>query len=48
VRYIGAKWQVIKMIARLKDSGFGWKLEDFKFRAAFTVVQHFHFFEKKI
>jgi hypothetical protein len=36
------------MIARQKDSGFGWKLEDFEFRAAFTIVQHFHFFEKKI
>jgi hypothetical protein len=36
------------MIARQKDSGFGWKLEDFKFRAAFTIVQHFHFFEKII
>jgi hypothetical protein len=23
------------MIAREKDSGFGWKFEDFKFRAAF-------------
>jgi hypothetical protein len=27
------------MIARQKDSGFGWKLEDFEFRAAFTIVQ---------
>jgi hypothetical protein len=35
------------MIARQKDSGFGWKLDDFEFRAAFTIVQHFHFFEKK-
>jgi hypothetical protein len=35
------------MIARQKDSGFGWKLEDFEFRAAFTIIQHFHFFEKK-
>jgi hypothetical protein len=35
------------MIARQKDSGFGWKLEDFEFRAAFTIVQHFHFFEEK-
>jgi hypothetical protein len=25
------------MIAREKDSGFGWKLEDFEFRAALTV-----------
>jgi hypothetical protein len=38
----------LKMIARQKDSGFGWKLEDFEFRAAFTIIQHFHFFEKKI
>jgi hypothetical protein len=35
------------MIARQKDSGFGWKLEDFEFRAAFTIVQHFNLFEKK-
>jgi hypothetical protein len=35
------------MIARQKDSGFGWKLEDFEFRAAFTIIQHFHFFYKK-
>jgi hypothetical protein len=34
----------LKMIARQKDTGFGWKLEDFKFRAAFTIVQHLHFF----
>jgi hypothetical protein len=34
----------LKMIAREKDTGFGWKLEDFKFRAAFTIVQHLHFF----
>jgi hypothetical protein len=26
-----------KMISREKDSGFGWKLEDFEFRAALTV-----------
>jgi hypothetical protein len=38
----------LKMIARQKDTGFGWKLEDFKFQAGFTIVQHFHFFEKKI
>jgi hypothetical protein len=38
----------LKMIARQKDSGFGWKLEDFEFRAAFTIIQHFHFFEKNI
>jgi hypothetical protein len=25
----------------------GRKLEDFEFRAAFTIIQHFHFFEKK-
>jgi hypothetical protein len=36
------------MIARQNDTGFGWKLEDFEFRAAFTKVQHFIFFEKKI
>jgi hypothetical protein len=36
------------MIARQKDSGFGWKLEDFEFRAAFTIIQHCPFFEKKI
>jgi hypothetical protein len=35
------------MIARQKDTGLGWKLEDFEFCAAFTIVQHFHFFEKK-
>jgi hypothetical protein len=35
------------MIARQKDTGFGWKLEDFEFCAAFTIVQHFNFFEKK-
>jgi hypothetical protein len=35
------------MIARQKDTGFGWKLEDFEFRAAFTIFQHFHFFEKE-
>jgi hypothetical protein len=35
------------MIARQKDSEFGWKLEDFEFRATFTIIQHFHFFEKK-
>jgi hypothetical protein len=34
------------MIARQKDTGFGWKLEDFKFRAAFTIAQHLHFFFK--
>jgi hypothetical protein len=33
--------------AKLKDSGFGWKLEDFEFRAAFIIIQHFHFFEEK-
>jgi hypothetical protein len=38
----------LKMFARQKNSGFGWKLEDFEFRAAFTIVQHFHFFEKNI
>jgi hypothetical protein len=36
----------LKMIARQKDTGFGWKFEEFEFRAAFTIVQHFHFFEK--
>jgi hypothetical protein len=35
---------ILKMIARQKNSGFGWKLEDFEFRAAFTIIQHFHFF----
>jgi hypothetical protein len=38
---------LLKMIARQKESGFGWKIEDFKFRAAFTIIQHFQFFEKK-
>jgi hypothetical protein len=33
--------RVLTIIARPKDSGF-------EFRAAFTIVQHFHFFEKKI
>jgi hypothetical protein len=28
---------MLKMIARQKDTGFGWKLEDFEFRAAFTI-----------
>jgi hypothetical protein len=36
----------LKMIDRQKDTGFGWKLEDFKFRAALTIVQHLHFFLK--
>jgi hypothetical protein len=36
------------MIARQKDTGFGWKLEDFESRAAFTIVQHLHFFEKNL
>jgi hypothetical protein len=35
------------MIARQKDSGFGWKLEDFEFRAAFTIIQHFHFLSRE-
>jgi hypothetical protein len=39
---------MIKMIARQKDTGFGWKLEDFEFRAAFTLVQHLYFFEKNL
>jgi hypothetical protein len=26
---------LLKMIAQEKDSGFGWKFEDFEFRAAF-------------
>jgi hypothetical protein len=34
----------VKMIARQKDTGLGWKLEDFEFRAAFTIVQHLQFF----
>jgi hypothetical protein len=34
----------LKMIARQNDTGFGWKLEDFEFRAAFIIVQHLHFF----
>jgi hypothetical protein len=36
------------MIARQKDTGFGWKLEDFEFRAPFTIVQHLHFLEKNL
>jgi hypothetical protein len=32
------------MIARQKDTGFGWKLEDFEFCAAYTIFQHLHFF----
>jgi hypothetical protein len=36
------------MIARQKDTGFGWKLEDFEFRATFNIVQHLHFFEKNL
>jgi hypothetical protein len=32
-----ARWESnLKMIARQKDTGFGWKLEDLKFRAAFA------------
>jgi hypothetical protein len=37
----------LKMIARQKDSGFGWKIEDFEFRAAFTIFSIFIFLKKK-
>jgi hypothetical protein len=33
------------MIARHKDTGFGWKIR--RLDATYTIVQHLHFFEKK-